>query len=69
MDELVETIARVAGKSIQVEHVDGPVGVRSRNFSHDRIHSLGWRPQFSLETGIAATYPWIEEQVLQAAVV
>ena len=68
VDELVETVARVAGKTVRIEHVDGPVGVRSRNFSHDRVHSLGWRPRFPLEAGIAATYPWIEEQVLHTAV-
>ncbi|HSH60707.1 MAG TPA: NAD-dependent epimerase/dehydratase family protein [Acidimicrobiales bacterium] len=67
VNELVETVARVAGKSIKVQHVDGPVGVQSRNFSHGRIHALGWQPRFSLERGIAATYPWVEEQVLQAS--
>jgi GDP-D-mannose 3', 5'-epimerase len=66
VDELVETVAQVAGKQIAVSHVPGPVGVRSRNFSNERIYSTGWRSQFSLEAGIARTYPWIEEQVRQA---
>jgi len=43
--------------------VDGPVGVHSRNFSHARIESLGWRAQVFLEEGLARTYPWIEAQV------
>ena len=66
VDELVSTVAEVAGKRISTKHVDGPVGVRSRNFSNARIYSTGWRSRFSLRDGIARTYPWIESQVRQA---
>jgi nucleoside-diphosphate-sugar epimerase len=61
--QLVDVVARVAGKGITVRHVPGPVGVRSRNFSNARVYSLGWRARFSLEAGIGRTYPWIAEQV------
>lgn len=44
-------------------HVDGPVGVRSRNFSNERIYSTGWRARFFLRDGISHTYPWVEAQV------
>ena len=30
-------MAEVAGKRIRIKHVDGPVGVQSRNFSNARI--------------------------------
>jgi len=63
VNELVAVVATVAGKKIAVKHVEGPVGVRARNFRNDKIHSLGWESRFSLEEGIARTYPWIEEQV------
>ena len=63
VNELVDTVARVAGKIVYVNHIDGPVGVESRNFSNERIYSLGWKPRFSLEDGIRKTYPWIAEQV------
>ncbi len=66
VNELVRTVATVAGKRINVRHVDGPVGVQSRNFSNARIYSLGWRPKVFLEEGIALTYPWIEAQVRAA---
>ncbi len=63
VDELVATVAEVAGKKINIRHIQGPVGVQSRNFSNERIYSLGWKAKFMLKDGIAKTYPWIEEQV------
>jgi nucleoside-diphosphate-sugar epimerase len=61
--QLVDTVAEVAGKKINIKWVEGPVGVQSRNFSNARIYSLGWRAKYSVKEGIAKTYPWIEEQV------
>ena len=63
VDELVQTVMQVSGKSIQIRHVKGPVGVQSRNFSNARIFSTGWQAKFMLKDGIAQTYPWIEAQV------
>ncbi|MDD3926875.1 MAG: NAD-dependent epimerase/dehydratase family protein [bacterium] len=68
VNELVDTVAKVAGKKISIRHIDGPVGVQSRNFSNERIYSIGWKPKVFLEEGIAITYPWIEEQVRKARV-
>jgi nucleoside-diphosphate-sugar epimerase len=68
VDELVAVVAEVAGKQINIRHIDGPVGVQSRNFSNARIESLGWKPKFFLNDGIALTYPWIEAQVQKARV-
>lgn len=66
VDELIATIVNVSGKTIHVKHVEGPIGVQSRNFSNSRIESIGWRSRFPLEKGTALTYPWIEEQVRQS---
>jgi len=63
VNELAETVARVARKKISVRHIPGPVGVHSRNFSNERIYSIGWRSRFPLEDGIRLTYPWVEAQV------
>jgi GDP-D-mannose 3',5'-epimerase len=63
VDELVATVSKVSGKKVNVKHVDGPVGVQSRNFSNERIYSLGWRARVYLEDGIKQTYPWVEAQV------
>ncbi len=63
VDELAHAVIEQAGKKIQIKHVPGPVGVQSRNFSNERIYSLGWQAKFFLKDGIARTYPWIAEQV------
>ena len=48
VDQLAQTIADVAGKTIHIEHIEGPVGVKARNFTNDRITSIGWESKFSL---------------------
>ncbi|NCF68130.1 MAG: NAD-dependent epimerase/dehydratase family protein [Chloroflexi bacterium] len=65
VDELVAAVAEISGKEINIKHIEGPVGVQSRNFSNERIYSTGWRAKYFLKDGIAETYPWIEEQVKQ----
>jgi GDP-D-mannose 3',5'-epimerase len=67
VDELARTIAEVAGKEIVIKHVEGPVGVHSRNFSNARIESIGWESQFPLRKGIEKTYPWVCAQVQRAS--
>ena len=62
VNELVQTVIDVSGKEIDVEHVEGPVGVQARNFSHTRMHELGWEAEVSLRDGIAETYAWIHEK-------
>jgi GDP-D-mannose 3',5'-epimerase len=66
VNELVAAVAEVAKKKVDVRHVDGPVGVQSRNFSNTRIYSLGWKATCYLKDGIIQTYPWIEAQVKAA---
>ena len=66
VDQLVATVAEVAGKTIHSKYVDGPVGVHSRNFSNARIYSLGWRAKVFVKEGLGYTYPWIEAQVKTA---
>lgn len=63
VNELVQTVADVAGKEIHIRHIDGPVGVKARNFRIDKISSIGWKSQFSLREGLAQTYPWIKNRV------
>ncbi len=68
VDELALLVAEIAGKKIHLRHVDGPVGVRARNFLAPRIASIGWESKVSLREGLSRTYPWILGQVQAAAV-
>jgi nucleoside-diphosphate-sugar epimerase len=63
VNELAATVAEVAGKRIHIKHVEGPVGVHSRNFSNVKIYSIGWQPKIFLKEGIELTYPWVDAQV------
>jgi len=66
VNDLVAIVAVVAGKTVKVRHVDGPVGVHARNHSSKRIRSMGWTDRHTLRQGIARTYPWLKEQTEQA---
>ena len=64
INQLVETAARVAGKTVEKNHIDGPLGVRGRNSNNDLIREkLGWDYSQTLEEGIRKTYNWIESQI------
>jgi len=63
VDELVQVVAEAAGKTVNIKHIEGPVGVLARNFTNEKIHALGWESKFSLKEGIAQTFPWVAEQV------
>jgi nucleoside-diphosphate-sugar epimerase len=68
VDALALLVAEIAGKKIHLRHVDGPVGVRARNFVTPRISSIGWESKVPLREGLSRTYPWIQSQVQAAAV-
>ena len=66
INQLVETAAKVAGKFVDKEHIEGPLGVRGRNSNNDLIREkLGWDYSMTLEEGISKTYKWINEQILK----
>ena len=64
INELAETIMRIARKNLTVKHILGPLGVRGRNSDNRLIgEQLGWKPSRPLREGIEKTYRWIAEQV------
>jgi nucleoside-diphosphate-sugar epimerase len=64
INQLVDIAAKVAGKKVLKNHIDGPLGVRGRNSNNDLIRKeLGWDYSQTLEEGIGKTYDWIEEQI------
>ena len=66
INKLAETVMQIAGKSLTLNHIDGPLGVRGRNSdNHLFREKLGWEPTLSLIGGIRKTYLWISAQVEQ----
>ncbi len=64
INKLVDITAKISGKNIEKNHIDGPLGVRGRNSNNDLIREkLGWDYKQSLEEGIRKTYAWICEQL------
>ena len=55
INQLVETVAKVAGKTININHIDGPLGVRGRNSNNDLIREKLDRFQHESEEGITVT--------------
>jgi len=65
INQLVDIAAKVAGKDVEKNHIDGPLGVRGRNSNNDLIREkLGWDYSMTLEEGIKKTYDWINEEQL-----
>lgn len=61
---LANLAADVAGKSVKLRHIPGPLGVRGRNSDNRLIaETLGWRPSLPLRFGMEHTYVWIDGQV------
>jgi nucleoside-diphosphate-sugar epimerase len=64
INQLADMVAEIAGIQIVKKHVPGPQGVRGRNSDNTRLRQvLGWKPEISLEEGLARTYRWIEGRV------
>jgi len=65
VDELVDIIADIAGKTVIKRHdTSKPQGVRGRNSDNFRLRAvLGWEPKTPLRQGLIPTYRWIEHRI------
>ncbi len=64
---LAELIMAIAGKTLSIRHIPGPLGVRGRNSDNKLIQEkLRWSPTEPLKKGLEKTYAWIAEQVERA---
>jgi len=67
IDEMVDLVARIAGKRVTKRHnLTKPQGVRGRNSDNTKLRRvLGWEPRVPLEEGLGRTYRWIREQLMR----
>lgn len=64
INQLVDIISDIAGKTLHKNHIEGPIGVRGRNSDNRLVREeLGWAPSQPLRAGLEVTYAWIEQQV------
>ena len=64
INDTVDLVAQIAGKTIHKKHIDGPTGVRGRNSNNELIEEkLNWRPSQNLKEGLKETYRWINFHV------
>ncbi|OGK14338.1 NAD-dependent dehydratase [Candidatus Roizmanbacteria bacterium RIFCSPLOWO2_01_FULL_38_12] len=65
INQLVEIIAKIAGKKIYKKYdLTKPQGVRGRNSDNTLARKLlKWEPKISLETGLRKTYKWIFSEI------
>jgi len=67
VDELVDMVCRIAGKSLEKSHDQAkPQGVRGRNSDNTLVRQmLQWEPKTPLQSGLARTYRWIWSELEQ----
>jgi GDP-D-mannose 3',5'-epimerase len=64
VNHLAYLVMDIAGKSLSLRHISGPLGVRGRNSDNRLIEGkLGWRPRRPLREGLEKTYSWIHQQI------
>lgn len=60
INDLARMVCDVAGKTLTLRHIPGPLGVRGRNSDNRLIRQmLNWCPSQPLRTGIEKTYAWV----------
>ena len=64
INQLVDIVSKIAGKKININNIDGPLGVNGRNSDNSLIKkTIDWEPKMPLVQGLEITYGWIEGQV------
>lgn len=64
INNLAEMIIGISGKTISIENIPGPEGVRGRNSDNRLImQKLNWAPSQPLIAGIRKTFEWISTEI------
>lgn len=63
INQLAEMIIKLSNKKLDIEHIDGPQGVRGRCSDNALIYEkLKWKPSEKLCVGLEKTYKWILDE-------
>lgn len=65
INQLAEMTMEIAGKTLSIKHIPGPLGVRGRNSDNRLIkEKLNWAPSEPLKEGLTRTFQWINQKVM-----
>ncbi|HYK55103.1 MAG TPA: NAD-dependent epimerase/dehydratase family protein, partial [Flavisolibacter sp.] len=65
INQLAELTMKIAGKTLTIKHIPGPLGVRGRNSDNRLIkEKLNWAPNQPLKDGLTRTFQWINKNVM-----
>jgi len=65
INDFADLIIGISGKDLGIKNVEGPEGVKGRNFSHEKAKKyMDWEAKVPLKEGITNTYRWIKKQML-----
>ncbi len=60
INDYAQLIAQIAGKTLKIKNIPGPVGVRGRNSDNAlAMEKIGWSPQLTLAEGTERLFRWI----------
>jgi GDP-D-mannose 3',5'-epimerase len=63
INDFAKMVIDISGKSLSINNIEGPTGVRGRNSDNKLIkEKLDWQPSQPLKEGMKKTYAWIEKQ-------
>ncbi len=64
INDFAEMIIDLSGKTLSINHIDGPLGVKGRSSDNEKVSKeLGWEPSMTLHEGITKTYEWIGKEL------
>lgn len=64
LNDFAQLVIDISGKSLNINNIPGPLGVRGRNSDNHLIQErLGWAPSTPLHNGVEKTYIWIMKQI------
>lgn len=64
INDLTKMVIKKSGKTIRIQNIEGPTGVRGRSSDNDLIlKELNWQPNYPLEKGMDLLYSWISKQL------
>jgi len=64
INDFAKMVIGISGKTLKIRHIEGPQGIRGRNFDDSKAKKLlNWQEKVPLEVGIERVYRWLEKQL------